>query len=223
MPATLCMADFDLPTRSASGFLLRYILPRLGPAPLYGMLDRRLPFQLSAPQSDVIIGVGHGEIAAFTGQNEAEILEVGKYDPREIKGKVIKLLSCQCGVELCPNLVENGAACAMGYTDDYLWIMDADLIFTPWADMEFAGKSLMPVIDGLNALLDGKTAEEAFCIELGGYTRNAEAEEDELIKSCIEFNLDNAVLLGDPGARVRKRPNIILPIPPPPLILPIKC
>ena len=134
MPATMCMADFDLPTRSSSGFLLRYVVPRMGPAPLYGMLDRRTPFQLSAPQSDIIIGTGHGSPEAFTGQNEAVILEVGKYDPREIEGKVIKLLSCQCGVELVPDLVENGAACAMGYTDDYLWVMDSALASVPWAD-----------------------------------------------------------------------------------------
>ena len=223
MPATLCMADFDLPTRSASGFCLRYILPRLGPAPLYGMLDRRLPFQVSAPQSDIIIGVGHGEEAIFTGQHEAVILEVGKYDPREVRGKVIKLISCQCGVELCPNLVENGAACAMGYTDDYLWVCDADLASTPWSDA-MAATSLMPVIDGLNTLLDGRTAKEAFDIELEGYTRNALAEDDELIKSCLEFNRDNAVLLGNPEARVRARPGLALPFqifPPPPVILPI--
>ncbi|MBA7692334.1 hypothetical protein ES703_100901 [subsurface metagenome] len=220
MPATLCMADFDLPTRSASGFLIRYILPRLGPAPLYGMFNRRLPFQLSAPQSDVIIGMGHGQEDAFTGQNEILLLKVGQYNPKEVEGKVVKLLSCQTGVELGPDLVANGCVAYLGYTDDYLWVCDADLAPTPWAD-EMAATCLMPVIDGVNALLDGKTAEEACCIELEGYSRNAEAEEDELIKSCIEFNMDNAVLLGNPGARVRPRPKIMLPIPPPPIFIPV--
>ena len=220
MPTVLAMADFDLATRSASGFLVRWILPRLEPIHLYAFLARRTPFRLSAPQSDIIIGMGHGDVDAFTGQNEAVILEVGKYDPREIEGKVIKLLSCQCGVELVPDLVENGAACAMGYTDDYLWVMDSDLASVPWADKEFAGKSLMPVIDGLNALLDGKTAEEALQIELDGYTRNAEVEEDEMVRSLLEFNRDNAVLRGNPGAKVRARLPLLLPfkmIAPPPL------
>jgi len=223
MPATLCMADFDLPTRSSSGFLLRYILPRLEPAALYGMLDRRLPFQLSAPQSDIIIGVGHGQEDALTGQNEAIILQVGQYDPREVEGKVIKLLSCQTGVELGPDLIRNGALSFAGYKDDYLWICDADLASTPWGD-KMAATCLMPVVDGVNALLDGKSAREAFDIELEGYTRNAEAEEDELIKSCIEFNHDNSVLLGDPGSMVRARPGLALPFrifPPPPIILPV--
>ena len=219
MPATLCMADFDLPTRSASGFLLRYVVPRLGPATLYGMLDRRTPFQLSAPQSDIIIGMGHGDVDSFTGQNEVILLEVGKYDPQEIRGKVVKLLSCQTGVELGPDLVANGCAAYLGYTDDYLWVCDADRATVPWSD-PLAAPSLMPVIDSINALLSGKTVKEALDIELEGYRRNAEMEEDELIRSLLEFNMANAILLGDGGVSVSPRPNIILPFPPPPILLP---
>lgn len=219
MPATLCMADFDLPTRSASGFLLRYVVPRLGPVSLYGMIDRRTPFQLSAPQSDIIIGMGHGDVDSFTGQNEVILLEVGKYDPQEIRGKVVKLLSCQTGVELGPDLVANGCVAYLGYTDDFLWVCDADRATVPWSD-PLAAPSLMPVIDSINALLSGKTVKEALDIELEGYRRNAEMEEDELIRSLLEFNMANAILLGDGGASVSPRPNIILPFPPPPILLP---
>jgi hypothetical protein len=220
VPTAVLMSDFDLPTRSASGFLLRYIAPKVEPVQLYSFLARRLPFQLSAPQSDIIIGSGHGSKTSFTGQNESVILEVGKYNPREVKGKVIKLLSCQTGISLGPDLIKNGAAAFLGYKDDYVWVMDADLASTPWAD-NLAGACLLPVVDGLSILLDGKTAEESLEIELAGYTRNAAAAKDELIKSCLDFNHDNAVLLGDPGARVRRRPNITIPLPPPPIFLPI--
>lgn len=219
MPGTMCMADFDLPTRSASGFLLRYVVPRLGPVSLYGMIDRRTPFQLSAPQSDIIIGMGHGDVDSFTGQNEVILLEVGKYDPQEIRGKVVKLLSCQTGVELGPDLVANGCVAYLGYTDDFLWVCDADRAMVPWSD-PLAAPSLMPVIDSINALLSGKTVKKALDIELGGYRRNAEMEEDELIRSLLEFNMANAILLGDGGASVSPRPNIILPFPPPPILLP---
>lgn len=224
MPTVLAMSDFDLPTRSASGFLLRYIAPRVEPVQLFSFLVRRTPFQLSAPQADIIIGTGHGDVDVFTGQNEAIILEVGRYDPREVEGKVIKLISCQCGVELGPDMVRNGAASVAAYTDDYLWVMDADLASRPWADKKYAAKCLMPVIDGLNALLDGETAREAFNIELEGYSRNAEVEEDELIKACLEFNRGNAVLLGDENAKIRPRSGLLLPfrlIPPPPIIIPV--
>ena len=154
--------------------------------------------------------------STFTAQNEAVILDAGKYNPREVRGKVVKLLSCLTAQKLGPDIIANGAACYMGYSEDYTWIMDADLASTPWSD-EMAAKALMPVIDGLNALLDGKTVGEAFQIELNGYSRNAVTEDDELLKSCLEFNRDNAVLLGNPEARVRARPRIFLPVPPPPL------
>jgi len=224
MPVSVLMSDFDLPTRSASGFILRYIAPRVEPVQLFSVFVRRLPFQLSAPQSDIIIGVGHGNEDSFTGYNEAEILEVGKYDPREVRGKVIKLISCQTGVELGPDLIKNGALSVAAYVDDYVWVCDADFASTPWADA-LAATSLMPVVDGLNALLDGKTARESFDIELEGYTRNAEVEEDELVKSCLEFNRENAVLLGDPEGRIRARPKLPLPfrlVPPPPILVPLR-
>jgi len=224
VPTTVLIADFDLATRSASGFLVRWTVPRLEPIHLYAFLARRKPFQFSAPQSDIIIGMGHGDKDVFTGQDEAVILEVSKYDPNEVQGKVIKLLSCQAALILGPDLILNGAEAFLGYVDDYVWVMDADLASTPWSD-KMAATSLLPVIDGLNALLDGKTCREALQIELDGYTRNAEIEEDELIKSCLEFNHDNAVLLGDREARVRRRPPLPLPfriIPPPPILVPLR-
>jgi len=224
VPTTVLMSDFDLPTRSASGFILKYIAPRVEPVQLFSILVRRLPFRLSAPQSDIIIGVGHGDPTAFTGQNESVILEVGKYDPKEVRGKVIKLLSCQTGVALGPDLVKNGALSVAAYVDDYVWVCDADLAARPWAD-EMAATSLMPVVDGLNALLDGKTCREALDVELNGYTRNAQVEEDELVKSCLEFNRDNAVLLGAENAKIRPRPKLPLPfqlIPPPPILTPLR-
>ena len=191
----------------------------MGPATLYGMIDRRVPFRLSAPQSDLIIGVGHGDVDSFTGQNEVMLLKVGQYESREIEGKVVKLLSCQTGVELGPDLIANGCAAYLGYTDDFLWVCDADRVVVPWSD-PLAAPSLMPAIDSINALLSGKSVREAHDIEISEYRKNAEVEEDELIKSLIEFNMGNAVLLGDEGARVSPRPNIFLPFPPPPLLIP---
>ena len=221
MTTTLALADFDLPTRSASGFLLRYVVPRVGPIPLYSVLDRRAPFVLSSRQADIIIGMGHGDVDIFTGQNMGMILEVNRYNPREVEEKVIYLLSCQTGVELGPDLILNGARSFLGFTDDYVWVMDADLASTPWAD-EMAALCLMPPIDAINTLLDGRTTEEAYNAQLEGYRKNAEVEEDELIQSLIEFNMDNAVLLGDRGASVRTRPKITLPLPPPPIVIPLR-
>jgi len=214
----LALADFDAPTRSASGFLIRYILPRMEPPQLVGLLDRKQPFT-KLTFGDLIIGMGHGGEDTFTGQNEVTLLEVGKYDPKLVKGKFVKLLSCECGQKLGPDLIDNGAVSFQGYTEDFLWVMDLDYLSRPWAD-QLAAKALLPVICSMQLILDGKTNQESFNAELEGFTINAEIEEDELIKSCLEFDRDNAIMLGDGDSKVRKRPPIPLPfklIPPPPL------
>ena len=85
---------------------------------------------------------------------------------------------------------------------------------------------MMPITNCVNAVLDGKTTGEAFGNLIEGLSENAEVEEDELVKSCIEFNISNAVLLGDENARVRARPPMLLPfrlIPPPPILLPVRA
>lgn len=218
MSSTVLLSDFDLPTRSASGFLLRWIVPRIGlePATLYGAVARKFPFNLAAPQSDIIIAMGHGDEDTLTGQNETVILDAGKYDAKLVNGKVVRLLTCQTANKLGPDIIANGASAFIGYKDDYVWVVDADLSSTPWSD-KLAAEALMPVIDSLNALLDGKTCGEAYSIERSGYLRNAVDEENELIKACLEFNYDNLVLLGNPEARVKARPKVVFPLPPPPL------
>jgi len=216
----LALADFDAPTRSASGFLIRHILPRTGPPQLIGLLDRKTTFTMLT-FGDLIIGMGHGSPDTFTGQNEVVLLEAGKYDPRLVEGKFVKLLSCECGQVLGQDIVDNGATAFQGYTEDFLWVMDYDYILTPWDD-PMAKKALLPVVCSMHLILDGKTNREAFNAEIEGFALNAEEEEDELIKSCIEFNRANAVLLGDESAKIRARPKISFPIPPPPLISPLR-
>lgn len=216
MTATLCMASFDLPTHSASAFLLRYIAPRLGPAALYGPVARR-PFFSLPGATDLFVGVGHGEPDAFTGAGDSPIWQVGKVNPKETSGKVVKLLSCLTGQQLGPDLVSNGGARAfLGYDDDIVWLADSGYSLWPYSD-PYAQICLMPIVDGLDALLDGSSCSESLAIEKAGYQANAAATDSQLLQSCLNFNLAHAILLGDPNARISPRPRISLP-PPPPLL-----
>jgi len=220
MTSMLALPLYDLPTRSSSGFLLRWIAPRMGPVQLISILDTSGAFQALSVPSDIIVATGHGNPDILTGHKEAVILRVGDYDPKVVAGKVLKFLSCQTGNQLGPDTINNGALSYAGYGADYVWVVDADKWMTPWSD-EFAAKSIMPVVDSINALLDGETAQTAFDIEMEGYTRNADLTENELIRSCLKYNRNNAVLLGDPEARVKPRPKITMPLPPPPIIVPV--
>ena len=207
----------DLPTRSASGFLIRHVLPRSIPPQLVGPIDRRQPFQMLAI-GDTMIGVGHGDPTAFCGHNNQVILDTLSIP--DVSGKTVILISCETAQVLGPGLVNAGAASYIGFEKDLVWVMDADLASSPWAD-PLAASAMMPIIDCVNAVLDGRTAGEAFTVLIEGLATNAEVEEDDLIRSCLNFNRKYATVLGNPEARVRARPNIKLPLPPPPILLQI--
>lgn len=208
----------DLPTRSASGFLLRYVLPRSAPPQLIGPVDRKQPFQMLS-LGDTIIGVGHGSPTEFCGDNSQVIMDTLSIP--DVRGKVIILVSCETAKVLGPELIKAGAASYIGFKEDLVWVVDADLASSPWSDA-WATTVMMPITNGINTVLDGKTTREAFNVLISGLTQNAEVEEEDLIRACINFNKKNAVLLGNSEARVTARPKISLPIPPPPILLPLR-
>lgn len=213
----LTLPLYDLPTRSASGFLIRYVLPRSTPPQLVGPLDRRQPFQMLTI-GDTIIGVGHGDPNAFCGHNDQVIMDTLSIP--NVRGKVVILISCETAKELGPAIIQAGAASYIGFSEDLVWVCDADLAPSPWAD-KLAATVMMPLTSCVNTVLDGRTTGEAFSVLIADLSRNALAEGDDLIRSCIKFNERNAALLGDSAARVKARPKITLPIPPPPILIPI--
>lgn len=212
----LTLPIHDLPTRSASGAIIRFVLPRSEPPQLVGPLDRRITFS-TLTIGDMIIGVGHGSPTEFCGHNDEIILDITSIP--NVKGKLVFLISCETAQKLGPSLIDAGAISYIGFKDDLVWICDADLASTPWSD-KMALTVMGPITDCVNIILDGKAVREAYNTMLEELSANAEVEEDELIKACLEFNRDNAILLGEEGAKVRARLPLALPfklVPPPPL------
>lgn len=221
MPSVISLPDCDLPTRSASGFLLKYIAPRLGPIHLYSMSASRIPFIAASSFADIIIGVGHGTNDSFSGYDERLIMSVGNYQPNSIKGKVIRLISCQTALVLGPDLVDKGCKSYWGFLDDVVWVADSDFAKNPWDD-PIAAKFLMPMVDGLNFLLDGNSISQSLSVERQSYQKMIDDDPDLLSRSLLKFNLVNDIILGDQKAVVSKRPEIPFLISPPPLITPLE-
>jgi len=209
----LALPLHDLPTRSASGFLIRYVVPRTGPPQLVGPLDRKALFSNLA-FGDVVIGVGHGEPGRFYGDRNQLLLDVSSIP--DVRGKVIVLVSCQTARQLGPALIAAGAGSYIGFLEDLVWVMDADKASNPWAD-KFAAPAMMPVVNCINTILDGKATGDAFAVMTTEMLANAAVAEDEIVASCLRFNAKNASLQGNPMARVNARPKVTFPIPPPPL------
>jgi hypothetical protein len=161
----------------------------------------------------------------ITGQNDTVLLKVGQYDDAEVKDKVIYAFSCQSADLLGPDVIKHGARAFFGWTDDYIWMFDGGMFLVPWDD-KYARSCMMPVVDGINALLDGKSCGEAKQVQLESYEKYILAldKSDEFAADLCRFNRDNFVMYGDAEARLNPRP--ALPfffkiIPPPPLFTPI--
>jgi hypothetical protein len=214
----LSLSMSDAPTKSASAFIIRYILPRAGPPALVGPLARNPFFNLLIGGGDLAIFSGHGSPEEQTGEGQTPLWTVGKYDISQTEGKVVKLLSCDAGQILAPDLVQYGKAKAvLAYDQDYLWVTDSSYNWNPYDDPQ-AGACLLPVVAGLNALLDGATAQESLDVEKAGYMANMNNTERSFNKSILKWNFDHAVLFGDPNARITARSHFTMPLPPPPLL-----
>ncbi len=103
-------------------------------------------------------GIGHGNYTTYTGDGGNHILEVGQYDPAEVKDKAIHFLSCQTAAQLGPDTVAKGAKCYTGYTENF--ILQWDDPSTPAVD-EF---QLFAKSDSTFDIMmaNGATAQQAY-------------------------------------------------------------
>lgn len=129
--ALFCENTTDELTRHAAKYRLKHIHNAFKSSgfmviSLEGSDDIRARFSSIARNNRVvyIAGVGHGSPSKYTGHLGDTILKVCSYNPDEVKGKVIQLLSCQTAQRLGPDMVRKGASAYAGYDEDYSFIFD---------------------------------------------------------------------------------------------------
>ena len=110
-----------------------------------------------------ITGSAHGSDTACFGYDGSPIFEVGNYQPEEVDGKVVHLLSCLTAVELGPDFVTNGCRAYFGYRRPFTFPLDFTHIFLECdseIDWAFAdGLTAEEVHHRVIALYDQKIAE----------------------------------------------------------------
>jgi hypothetical protein len=120
-PVTTPIANYRIahvhPVFHTRGFTLNVLL---------GADDKRANFVPLAKNVLTVYlnGVGHGAYPLYTGHWGDHILEVGHYDPAEVKDKAIHFLSCQTARDLGPDTVAHGAKCYAGYTENFTFVWD---------------------------------------------------------------------------------------------------
>lgn len=129
-------SSWDSATISASLYREEHVYPhfvtrRLGVRRLAGAMALRVYFRESALKKEVrvITGMGHGSEPVFTGDCGEALLEVGSYDPKEVKGKIIHLLSCKTAGKLGPDLIKKGALAFFGYSKNFTFRVGLEAVF----------------------------------------------------------------------------------------------
>ena len=133
----------------------------------------------AAHQNDIayITGSAHGSNTACFGYDSSPIFEVEDYQPEEVDGKVVHLLSCQTAAELGPDFVTNGCRAYFGYNGNFTFDPYDPYIFLA-CDAE---------ID--RAFADGLTAEEVHDHVVTFYEERISELEQRI------FELDDAVAI----------------------------
>ena len=76
-----------------------------------------------------ITGVGHGNYNLYTGHRGNIVFKIGDYLTKEVKGRVIHLLSCRTARDLGPDFVEKGCLAFFGYTENFTFYWGYEEIF----------------------------------------------------------------------------------------------
>ncbi len=137
-------------------------------------------------------GVGHGNYSLYTGHAGNRILEVGHYDPAEVKDKGLHFLSCETAGQLGPDTIGQGAKSYAGYTENF--ILQWDDGSTPAVD-EF---TLFARADSTYDLMmaNGATAQQAYNSTVQAFNAAISQVPNTVAATYLTYDRDHLKLMG---------------------------
>jgi hypothetical protein len=178
-----------------------------------GVDDVRANFvpRVKSPLTVYCSGIGHGNYGLYTGHGGNHILEVGHYDPVEVKGKAMHFLSCQTGRDLGPDTVAHGAKAYAGYRENFVLVWDDGT--TPAVD-EFELFARSDSVFDLKMAL-GATAKEAYKATVQAFDAAIAQVPGTVAATWLAWDRDNLVLHGEEAVKLQpyRAIRICYPIP----------
>lgn len=155
-----------------------------------------------------ISGIGHGSYTLYTGHSGNRILEVGNYDPAEVKPKAIHFLSCQTAARLGPDTVKKGARCYAGYTENF--VLQWDDTSTPVNEFVLFAKS-----DSTYdiAMAYGATAQQAYNYTIQAFNAAISQVPNQVAATYLKWDRDHLKLHGNPKAKIKSYRNVRICFP----------
>ena len=111
-------------------------------------------------QPDLIITVGHGNENNFSCQDR-ELVLTGCTNDQIMAGKQGFYLSCLVGQELLPSMVKKGAVSVLGFTSEFVWLINPDYLDNIPND-PYAKSFKDAVVESCRKLLSGSTWQQVY-------------------------------------------------------------
>jgi hypothetical protein len=144
-----------------------------------------------------ISGIGHGNYTTYTGNAFNHILEVGLYDPAEVKSKAIHFLSCETAGQLGPDAVKNAAKCYAGYSENFNFVWDDP---NTTVDEALLFKQADSTFDIMMA--HGATAQQAYDATIQAFNAAMVQVPNTAAATWLAYDRDHLKLLGNPGTTI---------------------
>jgi hypothetical protein len=203
--ALFCENTTDSVTTPFANYRMKYVHPvfvkrGFSITVLKGVDDIRANFIAPAknPLTVYISGIGHGSYTCFTGHWGNHILEVGQYDPAEVKGKAIHFLSCQTAKTLGPDTVAKGAKCYAGYIENF--VLQWDDPSTPAVNEFNLFARSDSTFDIMMAM--GATAKQAFAATIQAFNAAISQVPNMVAATYLALDRDRLKLHGNAATQI---------------------
>ena len=174
MQALRIDSNWDVHTAACAAFRMKYLIDEL-----FSEIDFISRFGPMAARDEIedllianpmpyITGMGHGAPTIFSGDGGDAIWKVDKYNPNEVKNKIIHLMSCLTAKVLGKDMVLNGCKAFFGYSDVFKFTRKKPPPDSPLDD-EYISIFVDIACEVDRCLLKGFNAEQTHNIVLNRY------------------------------------------------------
>lgn len=150
---------------------------------------------------------GHGNEDTVAGQDNKPIVQAGDNE-KILAKKIIYALSCRSAKILGPASINSGAKCYIGYTDDFIFVIDKEKRSKPLEDnsaalfLESSNKVAASIIKRKTTGQSYQDSQKAFKKNIYSLLTSESKKADKAALSYLIWDTQHQVCLGDAEAHL---------------------
>lgn len=162
---------------------------------------------LKTKPSFIVIN-GHGNESTVTGYNNKILVQVGKNE-NLFKNAVVYARSCSCAKKLGPASIKKGTKAFIGYTDEFVFLIDENFITQPLNDktaslfLEASSYVAVSLLKGHTAIEANNRSKEIFKNTINKYMVSGTSKENSELLPYLLWDMNHQECLGNKKATIK--------------------